>query len=173
MLIYYPQDQFIVDKSFAASLELKFHLGVKQPGHKAYHSPPSNAKSRMCGAIPPLPNTPSRRGAQLKKAQGQLYLYFYMEFTVFQNLSFDYTYINVVYYGLILRQYTLFSRGLYFMYSTILIVPVFLFYKLFYHLTVNTPQLILLPLSRRVFSNDITSQLFVFYTSSAIRTLVC
>jgi len=28
----------------------------------------------MCGAILPLPNTPSWRGAQLKKAQG-LYLY--------------------------------------------------------------------------------------------------
>jgi hypothetical protein len=28
----------------------------------------------MSGAIPPLPNTPSWRGAQLKKAQGQLYL---------------------------------------------------------------------------------------------------
>jgi hypothetical protein len=27
----------------------------------------------MRGAIPPLPNTPSWRGAQLKKAQGQLY----------------------------------------------------------------------------------------------------
>jgi len=32
-------------------------------------------KSRMRGAIPPLPNTPSWRGAQLKKARGQLYLY--------------------------------------------------------------------------------------------------
>jgi hypothetical protein len=32
----------------------------------------------MCGFIPPLPNTPSWRGAQLKKrAQGQLYLYLY------------------------------------------------------------------------------------------------
>jgi hypothetical protein len=30
---------------------------------------------RMSGAIYPLPNTPSWRGAQLKKAQGQLYLY--------------------------------------------------------------------------------------------------
>jgi hypothetical protein len=31
----------------------------------------------MSGAIPPLPNTPSWCGAQLKrKAQGQLYLYF-------------------------------------------------------------------------------------------------
>jgi len=28
----------------------------------------------MSGAIPPLPNTPSWRGAQFKKAQGQLYL---------------------------------------------------------------------------------------------------
>jgi hypothetical protein len=29
----------------------------------------------MRGAIPPLPNTSSWRGAQLKKAQGQLYLH--------------------------------------------------------------------------------------------------
>jgi hypothetical protein len=29
----------------------------------------------MSGAIPSLPNTPSWRGAQIKKAQGQLYLY--------------------------------------------------------------------------------------------------
>jgi hypothetical protein len=29
----------------------------------------------MSGAIPPLPNTPRWRGAQLKEAQGQLYLY--------------------------------------------------------------------------------------------------
>jgi hypothetical protein len=29
----------------------------------------------MCVATPPLPNTPSWRGAQLKKAQGQFYLY--------------------------------------------------------------------------------------------------
>jgi hypothetical protein len=28
----------------------------------------------MSGAIPPLPNMPSWRGAQLKEAQGQLYL---------------------------------------------------------------------------------------------------
>jgi hypothetical protein len=33
----------------------------------------------MRGAIPPLPNTPSWRGAQLKKeAQGQLYLYIWL-----------------------------------------------------------------------------------------------
>jgi hypothetical protein len=31
----------------------------------------------MSEAIPSLPNTPSWRGAQLKKAQGQLYLYLY------------------------------------------------------------------------------------------------
>jgi hypothetical protein len=29
----------------------------------------------MSGAIPPLPNTPSWRGARLKEAQGQLYLH--------------------------------------------------------------------------------------------------
>jgi hypothetical protein len=29
----------------------------------------------MRGAIPPLPNTLSWRGAQFKKAQGQLYIY--------------------------------------------------------------------------------------------------
>jgi len=29
----------------------------------------------MSGAIPPLPSTPSWRGAQLKKPKGQLYLY--------------------------------------------------------------------------------------------------
>jgi hypothetical protein len=33
-------------------------LGVKRPGHETDHSPP---------AIPPLPNTPSWRGAQLRK----------------------------------------------------------------------------------------------------------
>jgi hypothetical protein len=34
----------------------------------------------MLGSIPPLPNTPSCNGAQLKKreAQGQLYLYLYL-----------------------------------------------------------------------------------------------
>jgi hypothetical protein len=31
-------------------------------------------RSRMRGAIPPLPNTPPRRSAQLKEAQGQLQL---------------------------------------------------------------------------------------------------
>jgi hypothetical protein len=29
----------------------------------------------MSGAVPPLPSTPSWRGAQLNEAQGQLYLY--------------------------------------------------------------------------------------------------
>jgi hypothetical protein len=33
-------------------------------------------RSRMRGAITPLPNTPLWRGAQLKKAQRQLYLYY-------------------------------------------------------------------------------------------------
>jgi hypothetical protein len=42
-------------------------LGVKRPGREAYHSPPSSAGGqRMSGAIPPFPNTPSWRGAQLR-----------------------------------------------------------------------------------------------------------
>jgi hypothetical protein len=38
-------------------------LGVKRPGREADHSPPSSAEARMRGAIPPLPNTSSWRGA--------------------------------------------------------------------------------------------------------------
>jgi hypothetical protein len=45
-------------------------LRVKRPGLEAEHSPPNSA-----GAIPLFPNTPSWRSAQLKNAQGQLYLY--------------------------------------------------------------------------------------------------
>jgi hypothetical protein len=41
----------------------------------------------MSGATSPLPNTPSWRGAQLKKAQGQIYFYFYR----FQNVSWAHT----------------------------------------------------------------------------------
>jgi hypothetical protein len=32
----------------------------------------------MCEAVPPLPNTPSWRGAQLGGAKGQLHLYLYL-----------------------------------------------------------------------------------------------
>jgi hypothetical protein len=41
-------------------------LGVKQPGREDDHSPPSSAEVTMSWAIPPLPNTPTRRGAQLQ-----------------------------------------------------------------------------------------------------------
>jgi hypothetical protein len=42
-------------------------LGVKWPDCEADRSPTSSAEGqRMCGAIPPLPNTPSWRGAHLK-----------------------------------------------------------------------------------------------------------
>jgi len=34
---------------------------------------PSMPRSIMCGAIPPLPNTPSKHGACLKKAQVYIY----------------------------------------------------------------------------------------------------
>jgi hypothetical protein len=36
----------------------------------------------MSGAIPPLPNTPSWRGVQLKKAQGQLHVYLKVTFEI-------------------------------------------------------------------------------------------
>jgi hypothetical protein len=41
-------------------------LGVKRPGREADHSLQSSATSRMRGDIPPLPNTPSWCGAQLR-----------------------------------------------------------------------------------------------------------
>jgi hypothetical protein len=39
-------------------------LGVKQPGREADHSLPSSAKVKVSRTVPPLPNTPSWRGAQ-------------------------------------------------------------------------------------------------------------
>jgi hypothetical protein len=51
-------------------------LGVKWPGCEADHSSPSSAKVKKCMELYlHSPNTPSWHGAQLKKAQGQLYLY--------------------------------------------------------------------------------------------------
>jgi hypothetical protein len=41
-------------------------IGVKRPGREADHSPPFSAEVKMRGDIPPLPNTPSWRDAQLK-----------------------------------------------------------------------------------------------------------
>jgi hypothetical protein len=38
-------------------------LGVRRPGPEADHSPPSSAEVKTRGAIPPLPNTSSWRGA--------------------------------------------------------------------------------------------------------------
>jgi hypothetical protein len=37
--------------------------GVKQQGYEADHSPPSSAQVQKCGAIPPLPHTPSWHSA--------------------------------------------------------------------------------------------------------------
>jgi hypothetical protein len=54
-------------------------LVVKWPGHEADHSLPPNAEVKECVELYlHSPNTPSWRGAQLKKAQGQLYLYLYL-----------------------------------------------------------------------------------------------
>jgi hypothetical protein len=42
-------------------------LGVKQPEREVDHSPSSSAQVKeCCGAVPPLPNTPSWHGAQLQ-----------------------------------------------------------------------------------------------------------
>jgi hypothetical protein len=41
-------------------------LGANRPGREADHSPLSIAEVKVSGAIPPLPNTPSWRRAQLK-----------------------------------------------------------------------------------------------------------
>jgi len=56
-------------------IRVSISLGVKWPGHEADHSPPSSAEVRECVELYFYSlNTPSWRGAQLKKAQGQLYL---------------------------------------------------------------------------------------------------
>jgi len=49
--------------------------GVNRPGREADHSPPSSAEVKNEWIYIFTPNTPSWRGAQVKKAQGQLYLY--------------------------------------------------------------------------------------------------
>jgi hypothetical protein len=50
-------------------------LGVKWPGREADHSPPSSAEVKECVELYiHSSNTPSRRVAQLKKAEGQVYL---------------------------------------------------------------------------------------------------
>jgi hypothetical protein len=49
-------------------------LGVKRPGCEADHSPPSTAEVKVPGVIPPLPNTPSWRDAQLKQRDNLRYI---------------------------------------------------------------------------------------------------
>jgi hypothetical protein len=64
-------------------------LGVNRPGREADNSPFHLVpRSRMRGAIPLLPNTPSWRGAQLKKAHGQLSFPFLSQCHVSLVLSF-------------------------------------------------------------------------------------
>jgi hypothetical protein len=46
--------------------------GVKRPGRKTHHSPPSIARLRISGAITPRPHMPSWH------AQGQIYPYFFV-----------------------------------------------------------------------------------------------
>jgi hypothetical protein len=54
-------------------------LGVQRPGREADHSPPSSAEVKECVELYlHSPNTNSWLGAQLRKAQGQPYLYLYI-----------------------------------------------------------------------------------------------
>jgi hypothetical protein len=50
-------------------------LGIKRPGHEVTIPLHLVPRSRMCGAIPALPSTPSWRGAQLKHRDFTFYLY--------------------------------------------------------------------------------------------------
>jgi hypothetical protein len=59
-------------------------LGVKLSGREADHSPLSSAEVKECVELYlHSPNTPSWRGAQLKKVQG--WLYFYLPLTLSPN----------------------------------------------------------------------------------------
>jgi hypothetical protein len=50
-------------------------VGVKRPGREADYSPHSSAEVKECVQLHlHSPNTPSWRGTELRKAQGQLYL---------------------------------------------------------------------------------------------------
>jgi hypothetical protein len=59
-------------------------LGSKQPGSEADHSPPSSAEVKECVELYiHSPNMPSWHDAQLKTAQGQLYLLpFYLTYII-------------------------------------------------------------------------------------------
>jgi hypothetical protein len=48
-------------------------LGVKGLGRKVDHPPPSSAEGKNAWTIPQLPNTSSRRGAQLSTGTTLLY----------------------------------------------------------------------------------------------------
>jgi hypothetical protein len=59
-------------------------LGVKRPERKANRLPPSSAEVKeRVELYLHSPNTPSWRGAQFKKAQGQLYIYVYISLIIY------------------------------------------------------------------------------------------
>jgi hypothetical protein len=58
-------------------------LGIKQPGREADRLPPSSAEVKECVELYlHSPSTSPWRGAQFKKAQGQIYLYLYIPVTI-------------------------------------------------------------------------------------------
>jgi hypothetical protein len=73
-----------------------FYLGVKRPGREADHSLHLVPRSRMCGAIPSLPQYVLMSWC-LVKAQGQLHLhlhlYLYLYFTFTFTASYPVLYI--------------------------------------------------------------------------------
>jgi len=68
------QQLFTLSSSVSHISEFRFKMNFFSNLHFLLNS--TNHKLRMGGAVPPLPNTPSWRGAQLGGAQGQLYLTF-------------------------------------------------------------------------------------------------
>jgi hypothetical protein len=59
---------------------------LKQPGHEADHAPPSSAEGKNGGAIPPVPHTPSWRGAKLIKHRGNFTFTFNITSYLFFNI---------------------------------------------------------------------------------------
>jgi hypothetical protein len=63
-----------------------FSLGLKRMGHEADHSPPSSAEVNNVWSYTSISLMFSWRGAQLKKAQGQLYLLPYLTCQLIQKI---------------------------------------------------------------------------------------
>jgi hypothetical protein len=62
-------------------------MGIKRPGREADHLPPSSAEVKECVELRlHYPNTPSWRGAQLKKHRDKLPLTLPLPFTLHEDV---------------------------------------------------------------------------------------